>query len=91
MAKQMSAWGTAHPEAALEERSAAWRETQAAVGLEVCGPTRRREEDLFAAKRELLISQAAARYSARAQYRQGCNQPGNLKTLKAAQKALKKG
>ena len=32
----------------------------------------------------------AARNSARAQYRQGGNQPGDLKTTKAAQKALKK-
>ena len=43
------------------------------------------------AKRELLISQAAACNSARAQYRQGGNQPSDLKTPKAAQKPLKKG
>ena len=37
------------------------------------------------------MSQAAARNSARAQNRQGGNQPGDLKSLMAAQKALKKG
>ena len=37
------------------------------------------------------MSQAAACNSARAHYWQGGNQPGDLKTPKAAQKAPKKG
>ena len=67
MAKLMSAWGTAHPEATQEDCAAARRETQIAVALGVCGTTRRRERCWFAAKRELLMSQAAARNSARTQ------------------------
>ena len=76
---------------ALEERAMAWRETQTAVALGVCGSTRRRGGSWFAAKRGPLISPAAAGSRARAQYRQGGNQPVDLKVPKAAQKAPKKG
>ena len=62
----------------------AWCENQTAVALKVCGSTRQRDEGWFAAKRELLMSQAAVRSSVRAQYRQGGNQPDDLKTPKAA-------
>ena len=81
-------WRSAHPEAALEDRAAAWRETQTAAALGACESTRRWGVGCFEAKRELLMSRAA---SARAQYREGGNQPRDLKTPKAVQKAPRKG